>query len=109
MTANELDLTYDRSTCTHVETTRNLVSTGTIVRDKAAKLRAIMEREFPDAEVRGYEHLVATMPNDEKEICSTSMEMRSSSCSGNKRQTLPDRRSRSRNYSIDLHGCRRNS
>ena len=49
------------------EMTRNLVSTGTLSRDKADRLRAVMERAFPEAEVTGYESLIASMPNDEKD------------------------------------------
>jgi predicted nucleic acid-binding protein len=49
------------------EMTRNLVSTGTMPESKAKKLRAIMEREFPEAEVTGYEHLIAAMRNHEKD------------------------------------------
>lgn len=49
------------------EMTRNLVSTGTMPYDKAVRLRAIMEREFPEAEVTGYESLIASMPNHEKD------------------------------------------
>jgi len=48
------------------EMTRNLVSTGTMPQ-KASRLRAIMEREFPEAMVSGYERLVAAMTNDEKD------------------------------------------
>lgn len=49
------------------EMERNLVTTTTMSADKAAKLRAIMEREFPEAAVPGYEQLIAAMPNDEKD------------------------------------------
>jgi predicted nucleic acid-binding protein len=49
------------------EMSRNLVATQTMSADKAQRLRAIMEREFPDAEVKGYEPLVASMSNDEKD------------------------------------------
>lgn len=31
------------------------------------RLRAIMEREFPEADVTGYEHLIDAMPNDPKD------------------------------------------
>ena len=48
------------------EMTRNLVSTGTMPADRANLLRAIMEHEFPEAEVTGYEHLIDAMPNDPK-------------------------------------------
>ncbi|HWN67688.1 MAG TPA: PIN domain-containing protein [Haliangium sp.] len=49
------------------EMTRNLVSSGTMPEEKASRLRAVMTREFPEAEVTGYEHLVAAMKNDEKD------------------------------------------
>ena len=49
------------------EMTRNLVSTGTMSADKAERLRAIMEREFPEADVKGVEPLIASMQNDEKD------------------------------------------
>jgi predicted nucleic acid-binding protein len=49
------------------EMERNLVSTGIMADDTAARLRAIMEREFPEAEVRGYEPMIAAMENDEKD------------------------------------------
>jgi hypothetical protein len=49
------------------EVTRNLVSSGAMSEEKARKLRAIMEREFPEAEVTGYEHLIAAMRNHEKD------------------------------------------
>lgn len=49
------------------EMTRNLVSTGTLPEEKTKKLRAIMEHEFPDAAVTGYEHLIAAMRNHEKD------------------------------------------
>ncbi len=49
------------------EMTRNLVSSGTMSEEKARRLRAIMEREFPEAEVTGYEHLIAAMKNQEKD------------------------------------------
>ena len=49
------------------EMTRNLVSTGTMSQDKADRLRTVMERAFPEAEVIGYESLIASMPNDEKD------------------------------------------
>jgi len=45
------------------EMTRNLVSTGTMPQERANRLRAIIEREFPEAEVTGYEHLIDAMPN----------------------------------------------
>jgi predicted nucleic acid-binding protein len=49
------------------EMTRNLVSAAKITHEQAAKLRAAMERSFPDAEVTGYEPLNAVMTNDEKD------------------------------------------
>jgi predicted nucleic acid-binding protein len=49
------------------EVTRNLVRTGTMTEDRANRLRAIMEREFPEAQVTGYEHLVDAMRNDPKD------------------------------------------
>jgi hypothetical protein len=49
------------------EMARNLVSTGTMPYDKAARLRAIMEREFPEAKVTGYESFIGSMPNHEKD------------------------------------------
>jgi hypothetical protein len=35
--------------------------------DRVKRLRAIMEREFPEAEVTGYEHLIDAMRNDPKD------------------------------------------
>jgi predicted nucleic acid-binding protein len=49
------------------EMTRTLVRTGTMTEDRSNRLRAIMEREFPEAQVIGYEHLVDAMPNDPKD------------------------------------------
>ena len=49
------------------EMERNLVSTGTMAADKAARLRATMEKYFPEAEVTGYTSLVAGLQNDEKD------------------------------------------
>jgi PIN domain-containing protein len=49
------------------EMTRNLVSTGTMPQERANRLRAIIEREFPEAEVTGYEHLIDAMPNNPKD------------------------------------------
>ena len=48
------------------EMERNLVSTGKMPADKAARLRAVMTREFPEADVIGYSHLIAAMGNDER-------------------------------------------
>jgi predicted nucleic acid-binding protein len=49
------------------EMERNLVSTNTMAADKAARLRATMEKYFPEAEVTGYASLVAGLQNDEKD------------------------------------------
>lgn len=49
------------------EMERNLVSTGTMSADKAAYLRATMEKYFPEAIVTGYEPLIAAMQNDAKD------------------------------------------
>jgi predicted nucleic acid-binding protein len=49
------------------EMERNLVSTGTMAADKAARLRATMEKFFPEAEVTGYASLVAGLQNDKKD------------------------------------------
>jgi predicted nucleic acid-binding protein len=49
------------------EMTRNLVSAGTMPEDKALRLRAIMTREFPEAEVTDYGHLIAAMKNQVKD------------------------------------------
>lgn len=49
------------------EMERNLVSTGTMAAYKAARLRAVMERMFPEAEVVGYEPLIAVMENHDKD------------------------------------------
>jgi predicted nucleic acid-binding protein len=49
------------------ETTRNLVSTGILTDQKATRLRAVMERAFPEAEVTGYVPLVAAMRNQPKD------------------------------------------
>lgn len=49
------------------EMARNLVSTGTMTENRANRLRAIIEREFPEAEVTGYEHLIDAMQNDPKD------------------------------------------
>jgi len=47
--------------------TRSLVRTGTMPEKKAKRLRALMEREFREANVAGYEHLVSAMKNDAKD------------------------------------------
>lgn len=49
------------------EMERNLVSTGTTTAEQAAKLRAQMEKYFPEAAVTGYEPLVAGLMNDAKD------------------------------------------
>lgn len=49
------------------EMARNLVSTGMMSEEKANRLRSVMEREFPEAEVKGFEGLIAAMENDEKD------------------------------------------
>ncbi len=49
------------------EMERNLVSTGTMPKDKASRLREAMELAFPEAAVFGYEPLVEAMKNDEKD------------------------------------------
>jgi predicted nucleic acid-binding protein len=49
------------------EMARNLVSTGMMPQEKAQRLRAILEREFPEAEVTGYEHIIPAMKNHRKD------------------------------------------
>lgn len=49
------------------EMARNLVLKGVMPEDKAAKLRAQMERIFPEAMVTDYEPLIAVMQNDVKD------------------------------------------
>lgn len=49
------------------EMERNLVTTGTMPADKAARLRSTMERYFPEAMVTGFEPLIASMSNDPKD------------------------------------------
>lgn len=49
------------------EMERNLVSTRTMPADKAARLRATMEKYFPEAEVTGYVSLIGGLQNDEKD------------------------------------------
>lgn len=49
------------------EMERNLVSTNTTTAVQAAKLRAQMEKFFPEAAVTGYEPLVAGLENDAKD------------------------------------------
>jgi predicted nucleic acid-binding protein len=49
------------------EMERNLVSSGTVPADKAARLRMTMEHFFPEAMVTGFEPLIAAMQNDMKD------------------------------------------
>lgn len=49
------------------EAFRNLVASGTVTAEQGARLRATMERAFPEAEVTGYEPLISGMPNDPKD------------------------------------------
>jgi hypothetical protein len=49
------------------EMERNLISTGRVTKEKAARLRAVMEREFPEALVTGYEPLIGAMKNHQKD------------------------------------------
>jgi len=49
------------------EMERNLVSTGTMPATKAARLRAMMVKYFPEAEVVGYAALAAGLQNDPKD------------------------------------------
>jgi predicted nucleic acid-binding protein len=49
------------------EMERNLVSTGTTSSERAARLRSVMEDNFPEALVTGYEPLIAAMLNDAKD------------------------------------------
>jgi hypothetical protein len=46
------------------EATRNLVANGIVTAEQAERLRATMNRAFPEALVTGYEPLVAAMPNE---------------------------------------------
>jgi hypothetical protein len=74
------------------EMERNLVATGTMPADKAARLRGQMEEFFPEAMVTGYEPLVAAMQNDAKDrTCSTSTPSASSSCSAGRPPTCTSR------------------
>ena len=50
------------------EMERNLVDNGATTLEQAARLRATMERVFPDAMVTGFERLIAAMKNDEKDL-----------------------------------------
>ncbi|MFT3913433.1 MAG: PIN domain-containing protein [Anaeromyxobacteraceae bacterium] len=49
------------------EMERNLVEHAVMPADRAARLRAIMEANFPEADVSGYELLTPVMPNHEKD------------------------------------------
>jgi predicted nucleic acid-binding protein len=49
------------------EMERNLISKGRVAPDKAARLRATIEKYFPEADVPDYEPLVAAMQNDPKD------------------------------------------
>lgn len=49
------------------EMERSLVATRTMTADKAARLRAAMEKHFPEAEVTGYSSFVVGLQNDEKD------------------------------------------
>lgn len=49
------------------EVERNLVATGTVPAEKAARLRATMERYFPEATVAGYETHIPVLHNDAKD------------------------------------------
>lgn len=49
------------------EMERNLVSKAAMTLEKARRLRTLMEREFPEAEVTGYELLIAAMQNHTKD------------------------------------------
>lgn len=49
------------------EMERNLIATGTVPADKAARLRQAMERYFPEAMVTGHESLIPAMQNDPKD------------------------------------------
>jgi hypothetical protein len=72
------------------EMTRNLIAKGTMPEASARRLRTVMEREFPEAEVKGYEHLQPQrLPMASKlsrltnsfATCSISIPRTSSSCS----------------------------
>lgn len=49
------------------EMERNLVSTGTVSADKAARLRTTMEEYFPEAQVTDYQTLIPAMKNHPKD------------------------------------------
>jgi len=49
------------------EAVRNLIASETVTPEQGARLRATMAQAFPEAEVTGYESLVAGMQNDPKD------------------------------------------
>jgi len=49
------------------EATRNLIGTGRMTEEQTAHLMAAMRNAFPEALVRGYELLIPSMPNHEKD------------------------------------------
>ncbi len=49
------------------EATRNLVANSIMTAEQAERLRAAMDKAFPDALVTGHESLIAAMKNDEKD------------------------------------------
>ncbi|MDP1917263.1 MAG: PIN domain-containing protein [Myxococcales bacterium] len=49
------------------EATRNLVADSIITPEQAERLRAAMDKAFPEALVTGHESLIAAMKNDEKD------------------------------------------
>lgn len=49
------------------EATRNLVEAEVMTAKQAERLRALMERAFPEAMVRGHERLISSMRIDEKD------------------------------------------
>jgi predicted nucleic acid-binding protein len=49
------------------EAVRNLVASTTITKEQGVRLRAAMEKAFPEAEVTGYDPLIAGMQNDPKD------------------------------------------
>lgn len=49
------------------EAFRNLISDGRMAEDSAAKLVAVMQRAFPEAQVTDYKALIPSMRNDEKD------------------------------------------
>jgi hypothetical protein len=55
-------LRWSREILNEVE--RSLVEAAKMGADAAARLRAVMEREFPEALVNGYEHLTSAMRNE---------------------------------------------